>query len=87
MEDEIDSLISDKLNALDQTLDDFYNGESIRESIENKTIMQNYNKQRNDYKVELLRILNNMSESGIIIDYSKDMSIEELEQIINKVKM
>ncbi len=87
MRDEIDSLISDKLNTLEQTLDDFYNGESIRESIENQTNLQNYNKQRNDYKAELLRMLDKYKNNGIKIEYSSDMSIEELEKIINKVKM
>ena len=86
MRDEIDSLISDKLNTLEQTLDDFYNGESIRESIENQTNLQNYNKQRNDYKAELLRMLDKYKNNGIKIEYSSDMSIEELEKIINKVK-
>lgn len=87
MRDEIDGLISDKLNTLEQTLDDFYNGESIRESIENQTNLQNYNKQRNDYKAELLRMLDKYKNNGIKIEYSSDMSIEELEKIINKVKM
>lgn len=87
MRDEIDSLISDKLSTLEQTLDDFYNGESIRESIENQTNLQNYNKQRNDYKAELLRMLDKYKNNGIKIEYSSDMSIEELEKIINKVKM
>lgn len=87
MRDEIDSLISDKLNTLEQTLDDFYNGESIRESIENQTNLQNYNKQRNDYKAELLRMLDKYKNNGIKIEYSSNMSIEELEKIINKVKM
>lgn len=86
MREEIEELINDKMNNLNQTLDDFYNGESIKESIKTQTNLQNYNKQRNDYKVELLRILNNMVETGIKINYSSNMSIEQLENIINQVK-
>ncbi len=87
MKDEIDDLIMDKLNSLEQTLDDFYNGEAIRESIENQTNMQNYNKQRNDYKIELLRMLDSFTAQGVHVEYSSDMSIDELEKIINKIKI
>lgn len=84
MREEIKGLIDDEFNNVSSSLEDFYD-DAVVEDIKNKINFSNYNLQRENYRQELLRICKEKFKDNINIAYSDDMSIEELEKILNDI--
>lgn len=80
MKEEITNAINEKLDEINPTLEDIYNSQIITNKIEK------IRKENGEYKRDLIKILDNLKNMGVEIEYSEEMSIEELENIVDKIK-
>lgn len=85
VKEDIVNLIDNELENINPTLEDIYS-DNISNQIDNLITQQNEDIEHIEYKNKLLGILDNLKEMGVELNYSKEMSIEELEKIIDKIK-
>jgi hypothetical protein len=84
MRDEINSILDDAFDKVNPSLDDIYNGKEILDNINEKIDLQNGDV--NLEKRELIDILQRANDMGLNIQYSEEMSVEELEKLVNSIK-
>jgi hypothetical protein len=84
MRDEINSILDDAFDKVNPSLDDIYNGKEILDNINEKIDLQNSDV--NLEKRELIDILQRANDMGLNIQYSEEMSVEELEKLVNSIK-
>lgn len=87
MKNEIEDLINEQFSNMDTSLEDLYTNNSIYESIENQANVQNETIQKEEYRQDLLKRLEAAKEMRCELDYNENMSIEELENILNSIKI
>jgi exoribonuclease R len=84
MRDEINSILDDAFDKVNPSLDDIYNSNEILDNINEKIDLQNGDV--NLEKRELIDILQRANDMGLNIQYSEEMSVEELEKLVNSIK-
>ena len=82
MED-ILGVVSDELDLVE----DFEVDTGLIDRINDKVNAQNEAISMENYRFELIRILTEAKEMNIPVDFSFDMSVEELESIVSSIKM
>ena len=75
-EEEIKKIIQDEGSKIDPTIDE--------ETINKINELRNENI---DYKKRLLSILDNLKDMGVEIEYSESMTTEELQKLVDKIKV
>lgn len=86
MKEDIKNVIDEQFNNINPTLDDVYNSNSV-EDIQKMIEGLNRGVDTINYKNELLKILDHLKELNVSLDYDKNMSVSELEEIINSIKL
>lgn len=85
MREEIEALINEKLDKVDPLLVDFYSNKNTKNGLNIKIENQNKNTEEKKRK-KLLEKVNTLSKNNPEIIYDQNISIEDLEKIINKYK-
>lgn len=81
MDDKLTKLIGDKLDSLEPSFEDIYNS-----SDELDNMIKNQN-EKVKYKADLIKALEKLKEANFDVKYDVNMSIEELEEILNNVEI
>ena len=81
MDDKLTKLIGDKLDSLEPSFEDIYNS-----SGELDNMIKNQN-EKVKYKADLIKALEKLKEANFDVKYDVNMSIEELEEILNNVEI
>lgn len=82
MEDILD-VVSDELDLVEE----FDTDTGLIDRINAKVNEQNEAISMENYRLELIRILTEAKAMNIPVDFSLDMSVEELESIVSSIKM
>ena len=83
MEEEILGVIGEEIDLVDDVELD----SSLFERIEDKVNEQNDLIKMENYRLELIRILTEAKAMNIDVNFTTDMSVEELESIVSSIKM
>lgn len=84
MKKELNELIDDELNNINTTLEDIYNTD-IEKNITKKINEQNdYALKVENERQKIIKILKEKQEMNNSIEFSENMSLKELEEILEK---
>ena len=85
MKEEISNIIEDELKKINPSVEDMYNegNQDVAELVEDQNTKLMKEK---EYRDSLIKQIEEIKKLGIDIEYNDNTSIEELENMINKVQ-